>query len=104
MCVQNLKEREYEIFPHFASITNVPLSPPKKAPLYDSSVLLASGEDGDQPYLLDVATGEEEGQSYMLSTRGEFRKNYISTFYISGKVVCFKATFPYVIQGQITQN
>ncbi len=51
--------------------------------------------------------------------RGEFHKKkstyyflfflyfYISTvlhFYISGKVVYFKATFRYVIQGHITQN
>ena len=45
-------------------------------------------------------------------TRGKFHKNYISTFlhfhifnfFISGKVAYSKATFPYVNQGQITQN
>ncbi len=68
MCAKPGGTRIRDLFP-LCQHNKCATFPPKKAPLYDSSVLLASGEDGDQPYLLDVATGEEEGQSYMLSTR-----------------------------------
>ncbi len=69
-----------------------------------------------------ASSAGSDSQGDTKTCRGEFHKNYISRFldfyiatffnfyifkflpYISGKVAYFKATFPYVIQGQITQN
>ncbi len=108
MCVQNLNEREDEIFPQFSNLTNLPIPPPqKKGPFVRHKRAPGLGR-GRRPALL-AGRGHGGGGGAVLHAQHQARISqkihfYISTFYISGKVAYFKATFPYVFRGQIAQN